>query len=347
LGPRFVTSGIWKSVRLESWNNAHLNDLHIVQNKLTKENADLTGVVEVAASAAVDAKIEIENVVDKKVIATKQVRLTPGSNRIYLDFSIANPKLWWPIGLGDQTLYSFRARLIVNNKTVDEAAKRTGLRTLELRQKPDEFGKSFTFVINGIPVFGRGANWIPADIFPTRVTNEKYDQLLGSIRDANMNMVRVWGGGIYESDHFYDLADQMGILVWQDFMFACSMYPGDKPFLDNVRAEAVDNVKRLRDHPSIVIWVGNNEIETAWQHWGGWKDKNPDFVWKAYLDIFLRLLPDVLDEYDPFAPLLAKLTQLELPSRFGISGYWRHALLAGLACRKALLRIREAVHRVL
>jgi len=301
-GPRFVTSGIWKSVRLESWDSARLNDLHIRQNKLTKDNADLTAVVEVSASAASDAKIEIENVGDKKVVATKQVRLTAGSNKIDLDFTIANPKLWWPIGLGDQTLYSFHAKLIIGNKTIDEATKRTGLRTLELRQKPDEFGKSFTFVINGVPVFGRGANWIPADIFPTRVTNEKYDQLLGSIRDANMNMVRVWGGGIYESDHFYDLADQMGILVWQDFMFACSMYPGDKAFLDNVRAEAVDNVKRLRDHPSIVIWVGNNEIETAWQHWGGWKDKNPDFVWKAYLDIFLRLLPNVLDEYDPSRP---------------------------------------------
>src|SRR5262249_42123913 len=149
------------------------------QNRLTKDNADLAAVVEVAASAAVDAKIEIESVGDKKVVATKQVRLAPGTNKLDLDFPIANPKLWWPVGLGDQTLYSFRAKLIVNNKTVDDATKRTGLRTLELRQKPDEFGKSFTFVINGVPVFGRGANWIPADIFPTRVTNEKYDQLLG------------------------------------------------------------------------------------------------------------------------------------------------------------------------
>jgi beta-mannosidase len=301
-GPRFVTSGVWKHVRLESWDDARIEDLHIKQNRLTKDRGDLAAAVEVVASALVGATVEIESLTDKKIVATKQVKLIPGVNKIDLDFSIANPRLWYPIGLGKQTLYSFRAKLMVNKKPVDQAIKRTGLRALELRQKPDEWGKSFEFVVNGIPVFGRGANWIPADIFPTRITSEKYDQLLGSIRDANMNMVRVWGGGIYEDDHFYDLADQMGILVWQDFMFACSMYPGDKPFLENVRHEAIDNVKRLRDHPSIVIWVGNNEIETAWQHWGGWKDKNPDSVWKAYLDIFLRLLPDVLDEYDPSRP---------------------------------------------
>ncbi|MEP6848153.1 MAG: glycoside hydrolase family 2 protein [Acidobacteriota bacterium] len=301
-GPRFVTSGVWKPARIEAWDNARIDDLHIRQNALTKNTADLTAAVEAIASAQTDATIEIENVTDKKVVAIKQVKLTAGVNKLDLSFTIANPKLWYPIGLGDQALYTFRARLMISKKPVDEATKRTGLRTLELRQKPDEYGKSFEFIVNGIPVFGHGANWIPADIFPTRVTHEKYDQLLGSIRDANMNMVRVWGGGIYEDDHFYDLADQMGILVWQDFMFACSMYPGDKPFLDNVRHEAVDNVKRLRDHPAIVIWVGNNEIETAWQHWGGWKDKNPDSVWKAYMDIFLRLLPDVLDEYDPSRP---------------------------------------------
>lgn len=301
-GPRFVTSGVWKPVNLEAWDDARIEDLHIKQNKLSKENADLSAVVEVVASNAVDATIEVENTTDKKVVATKQIKLTNGVNKIALDFTIVNPKLWYPIGLGEQSLYSFKAKLVVNKKPIDEATKRTGLRTLELRQKPDEYGKSFEFIINGIPVFGHGANWIPADIFPTRITKEKYKTLLTSLRDANMNMLRVWGGGIYEDDYYYDLADEMGILVWQDFMFACSMYPGDAAFLDNVKHEAIDNVKRLRNHPSIVIWVGNNEIETAWQHWGGWKDKNPDFVWEDYKKIFLRLLPEVLEEYDPSRP---------------------------------------------
>ncbi len=300
-GPRFVTSGVWKPVNLVAWDNARIEDLQIKQNKLTKENADLSAVVEVISSTNTDAVIEIENSADQKVVATKEVKLTTGVNRVSVDFSLKNPKLWFPIGLGEQALYTFKSRLKLNNKLVDEQSKRTGLRTLELRQKPDQYGISFEFIINGIPVFGRGANWIPADIFPTRVSKEKYKTLLTSLKDANMNMLRVWGGGIYEDDYYYDLADEMGILIWQDFMFACSMYPGDKAFLENVRREAIDNVKRLRNHPSIVIWVGNNEIETAWQHWG-WKDKNPSHVWDDYLKLFVRLLPEILDEYDPSRP---------------------------------------------
>ena len=300
-GPRFVTSGVWKPVNLVAWDNARIEDLQIKQNKLSKENADLSAIVEVVASTAVDAMIEVENTNDKKIAATRAVKLTAGVNKIALDFSIANPKLWYPIGLGEQSLYTFKAKLKINKKTVDTQIKRTGLRSLELRQKPDQYGISFEFVINGIPVFGRGANWIPADIFPTRITKEKYKTLLTSLKDANMNMLRVWGGGIYEDDYYYDLADEMGILVWQDFMFACSMYPGDKAFLDNVRHEAIDNVKRLRNHPSIVIWVGNNEIETAWAHWG-WKDRLPNKIWDDYLKLFVRLLPQVLDEYDSSRP---------------------------------------------
>ncbi len=301
-GPRFVTSGIWKPVDLVAWDHARIEDLHIKQDVLSKDRADLTSVVEVVAATALDATIEIENTNGKNTVARKQIRLNPGVNTVPLDFSIPNPRLWYPIGLGEQALYAFKAKLVVNNKTIDERSKRTGLRTLELRQRPDQYGISFEFIVNGIPVFGHGANWIPADIFPTRITKEKYKTLLTSVRDANMNMLRVWGGGIYEDDYFYEQADEMGILVWQDFMFACSMYPGDRAFLDNVRHEAVDNVKRLRDHPSIVIWVGNNEIETAWQHWGGWKDKNPSHVWDDYQKIFLRLLPQVLGEYDPSRP---------------------------------------------
>lgn len=301
-GPRFVTSGIWKKVELVAWEAARLDDLQIKQRNISGASAQLTAALEIRAAANSEATVEIENATDKKIVATRKVRLRPGVNDASLDFAIDDPRLWYPIGLGEQALYTFKAKIRVDRQVVDEASVRTGLRTLELRQKPDEYGISFEFVVNGIPVFGRGANWIPADSFPTRVTKEKYKTLLTSLRDANMNMVRVWGGGIYEDDYYYDLADEMGLLVWQDFMFACSMYPGDKPFLENVRQEAIDNVKRLRNHPSVAIWVGNNEIETAWQHWGGWKDKNPSFVWEDYQKIFLRLLPEVLDRYDPSRP---------------------------------------------
>jgi beta-mannosidase len=243
----------------------------------------------------------VDNLTDKSIAAKREVNLAPGSNRVLLDFVIARPALWWPNGLGAHPLYSFKARLLINGKLIDAKTTRTGLRSLELRQQLDDSGKSFTFVINGEPVFAKGANWIPADSFPTRITRAKYRQLLESARDSNMNMLRVWGGGIYERDDFYELADEMGILLWQDFMFGCSMYPGDQAYLDNVRQEASDNVKRLRNHPSIVIWVGNNEIETAWKHWG-WKDQLPAALWDDYLKIFHGILPEVCRSLDPSRP---------------------------------------------
>jgi beta-mannosidase len=300
-GPRFVTSGIWRPVSLEAWDEARIGDLHILPKDIRAELANLTAEVEVIAGANTEAAIVIENLTDKSVVAEQHVNLTPGTNPVALNVAIRHPRLWWPNGLGAHPLYAFQARLMIAGRLIDQKNRRTGLRALELRQQRDDSGKSFTFVINGVPVFAKGANWIPADSFPTRLTKEKYRDLLESARDTNMNMLRVWGGGIYESDDFYDLCDEMGILVWQDFMFGCSMYPGDQKFLDNVRQEAVDNVKRLRNHPSIVIWVGNNEIETAWKHWG-WKEKLPASLWDDYLKLFHGVLPEVCAWLDPLRP---------------------------------------------
>jgi beta-mannosidase len=300
-GPRFVTSGIWRPVYLEAWDDARIADLHLLPQGIRADLANLRAEVEVVAGANTEAMIVLENVTDKSVVAQRQVNLTTGTNRIAFNFTIRHPRLWWPNGLGAHPLYSFQARLIIAGKLVDQANRRTGLRALELRQQRDDSGKSFTFIINGVPVFAKGANWIPADSFPARLTKDKYRELLESARDTNMNMLRVWGGGIYESDDFYDLCDEMGILVWQDFMFGCSMYPGDQKFLDNVRQEAIDNVKRLRNHPSLVIWVGNNEIETAWKHWG-WKEKLPARLWDDYLKLFHGVLPEVCSSLDPSRP---------------------------------------------
>jgi beta-mannosidase len=286
---------------VEAWDDARIADLHLVPREIRAEVANLTAEVEVIAAANVDATIVVDNLTDKTVAAQRRVSLTPGSNRVALEFTIPRPRLWWPNGLGAHPLYTFKARLIIARKLVDQATKRTGVRALELKQQRDESGKSFTFLINGVPVFAKGANWIPADSFPARITKDKYRELLESARDSNMNMLRVWGGGIYESDDFYDLCDEMGILVWQDFMFGCSMYPGDQKFLDSVRQEATDNVKRLRNHPSIVIWVGNNEIETAWKHWG-WKEKLPAKLWDDYLKLFHGVLPEVCASLDTSRP---------------------------------------------
>jgi beta-mannosidase len=300
-GPRFVTSGVWRPVSLEAWDDARLGDLHVVQNRLGKEAAALDAEVEVVASRSLDATVVVDDLNDPGVSARQTFRLVPGANRFALRLRIPHPSLWWPNGMGPHTLYTLRARLLLGGRLADEASARVGLRTLELRQQADAWGKSFTFVVNGVPVFAKGGNWIPADSFPTRLTRERYRRLLESVRDTNMNMLRVWGGGIYESDDFYELCDEMGLLVWQDFMFACSMYPGDPAFLENVRQEAVDNVRRLRNHPSVAVWVGNNEVETAWKHWG-WKEHLPSQLWDDYLKIFHGVLPEVVAAEDPSRP---------------------------------------------
>jgi beta-mannosidase len=300
-GPRFVTCGLWKPARLEAWDGARLADLHVLQNSLSNTAAQLTAQVEVESSGSSDAVIVVEDASDKRVTTRQTVKLSPGVNRFALKLSIPNPQLWWPAGLGPQKLYTLRARLLSGNKVSDELSTRAGLRTLELRQQPDAAGKSFMFVVNGVPVFAKGANWIPADSFPERVTRERYRHLIESARDANMNMLRVWGGGYYEMDDFYELCDELGIMVWQDFMFACSMYPGDEKFLESVRAEATDQVRRLRNHPSVVLWCGNNEVETAWHHWG-WKQNFPAKLWDDYKKIFHGVLPEVVAKEDPARP---------------------------------------------
>lgn len=297
-GPRFVTSGIWRPIFLEAWDDARIADLQITQKQVSKEQADLTAAIDLVSTSEADAELILEDVGHKTIVARKPIRLTRGANEVSLPFVIKNPSLWWPNGLGAHPLYTFKARLLIARQVVNERAVRTGLRSLEVRQLDDEWGRSFAFIVNGVPVFAKGANWIPADSFPTRMTQEKYRWLIKSAADANMNMLRVWGGGIYESDEFYELCDEMGILLWQDFMFACSMYPGHQEFLDNVRAEAEDNVRRLRNHPSIAIWSGNNEVETAWFNWG-WKKTLPSSVWDDYQKIFDGVLKDVCGTLDP------------------------------------------------
>ena len=300
-GPRFVTSGIWRPVSLEAWNQVRVNDVQVIVKNITPTAAELTANVEVEASTAGTATILMENLSDRLGAGKQQVDLKQGVNHVTFNFFVTHPKLWWPNGLGAQPLYNFRARSLVNTQLTDEMTVRTGLRTLELRQQRDEAGQSFMFVINGIPVFAKGGNWIPADSFPTRITKDKYRFLLKSVRDSNMNMLRVWGGGIYEANDFYELADEMGILVWQDFMFACSMYPATQEFLDSVRAEATDNVKRLRNHPSIVLWAGNNEIEAGWMNWG-WRQNLPASLWDDYKKIFQGVLQEVTAQFDPSRP---------------------------------------------
>ena len=318
-GPRFVTSGIWQPVQLEAWDAARLSNVHVVQRQLSKQAADLGIEVtyEGAPNAGREATLVVETVgPDGRTSGPRseqKVALQPNRHTLTAELHLDNPQLWYPAGYGAQPLYTFRARLLQAGQPLDELKTRTGLRTLQLRREHDQYGKSFEFVVNGIPVFAKGANWIPADIFPTRVTNAKYHRLLQAAKDCNMNMLRVWGGGIYENEYFYETCDEMGILLWQDFLFACSFYPGNQEFTDNVREEITYQVRRLRDHPSLSNWVGNNENETAWQDWGI-PVKNGPFkneVWGNYLKLYRDLIPTVLKAEDPSRPYMSSSPSAE------------------------------------
>lgn len=301
-GPRLVSSGLWRPVFLTAWNEARIENLQLKQNSVSENEAKLTAIFEVDAVSDNDAIISIEN--DGVELAKANIKLTQGISTYSVDFKIDNPKLWWTNGLGEAHLYNIKGKLAIG-KRFTEKSDRIGIRTLELVRDKDEKGTSFYFKLNGVPVFMKGANYIPNDVFPARVTDEMYRNVINTSKISNFNMLRVWGGGIYENEIFYDLCDENGILVWQDFMFACAMFPGDEAFLNNVKEEAIDNIKRLRNHPSIALWCGNNEILVAWHGWG-WKQKEEaksketaDKIWKSYSDIFLKVLPEAVAANDP------------------------------------------------
>ncbi len=323
-GPRFVTSGIWRPVRIEAWDDARFSDVHIRQRDVTAQVAHLVAEVEVVAAGDMRAVVLL-NVAHAgwKQQRTHIAQLHAGVNHIDLPIEITGPDLWYPAGYGGQPIYEFRARLVtgpeasapstsspveklrsLEEAAVDEATARTGLRSVVLRREPDTWGRSFEFVINGIPVFGKGADVIPFDSFPTRVTTEQYRQVLQSAVDANMNMIRHWGGGYYETAEFYDMCDRLGIMIWQDFMFGNEWQPGPYPFKQSIAAEAEDQVRRLRDHPSIVIWCGNNETEGAFAWRGGTKlpAEVSRRMWEDYLTVFSGILPRVVERLTPETP---------------------------------------------
>ena len=303
-GPRFVTSGIWRPVYIDAWNNARIADVRIENKTITEKYANLSAGFEIEANA--DEKVTVLVSINGTSLSEKEVQLIKGTNRVNLDFAIENPKLWWSNGLGEPYRYKVTARIETPNAT-DSKEFFYGIRTIKLIQEPDSAGKSFYFELNGIPVFAKGANYIPSDAFVTRTTPEKYEQLIDDAAKANMNMLRVWGGGFYENDIFYDLCDKYGIMVWQDFMYACSLYPGDDAFMENARQEAIYNVKRLRNHACIALWCGNNECQAAWKDWGFDKKfaaKDPKLaekVWGDYCNLFHRVLYNVVKEYQPEA----------------------------------------------
>lgn len=300
--PRIVTAGIWRPVEINAWNDFKINNIHISLQNLSDSKADLRAELEINASQNIDAKLKLE-IKGFDSSHNLDLILKKGTSSYSIDFSIENPELWWPNGFGDQHLYEIKASLS-SDKNLCEQEIKYGIREVELIREKDEWGDSFKFRVNGKDIFMKGADWIPGDVFIPRVKDTDYQWLLESVKEANMNMLRVWGGAIYENDIFYELCDELGIMVWQDFMFACMHYPGkDKQFLENVRQEAIDNVVRLRNHPCIALWCGNNEVEEGWGPWKwsekyGYTKQDSLNIQEGYENIFYDLLPSVLKDYD-------------------------------------------------
>ena len=302
-GPKLPNVGIWQDVRIEGWSVGRLADVRLSQS-VGDGRARIVAEIEVDRAPGEPGPIEVVMRVEHPDGRGQAARATVPAEGSSASFSvdIADPQLWWPNGLGSQPLYSIEVELVAGNRTIDRRSLKIGLRTLELRRQPDEWGESFTFVVNGVPVFAKGSNWIPADSFPARVTPERLDALLGAAAATNHNMIRLWGGGYYETEAFYDLCDRHGILVWQDFMFACSVYPlTDPAFLTNLQVEVREQVRRLRHRACLALWCGNNEMERGWTIWGWSRPENEDLR-AAYLHFFSETLPAWVAAGDPATP---------------------------------------------
>lgn len=304
-GPTFVTSGIWRQVRLEAWDKARIADFAIRQRDVTKDVAHLSAEVELDAASTGPAGLSIHYIDEgKPATVSESLSLHAGRNIITLPVEIRQPRLWYPAGYGDQPLYEFTAHLTTGGHAAEDRKTKVGLRSVVLHRELDKWGRSFELVVNGIPIFAKGADVIPFDSFPNRVKTADYRRILESARDANMNMIRHWGGGYYETDEFYSICDELGLMVWQDFMFGNEWQPGTYAFKLNIEAEAEDQVRRLRNHPSIVIWSGNNETELG-KNWPP-RDTLPLDVkgqmWEDYLTEFSGIIPRVVARLDPETP---------------------------------------------
>jgi beta-mannosidase len=297
-GPMLPPIGIWKDIRLEGFNAARLDTVHLRQS-LADGQGRLTAAVQLDRWG--DAPLSAVMHVTAPDGQTWEQAVEVQGQSAALAVDVPDAQIWWPNGYGAQPLYNVEVTLKAGEQQLDRRSYRIGFRTIELRREPDQWGESFTFFVNGVEVFAKGSDWIPADSFPTRITDAHLDYLLRSAAEAHMNMLRIWGGGFYEEERFYDLCDQYGILVWQDFTFACHIYPADDDFAENVRVEAVQNVRRLRHRTSLALWCGNNEMEQGWCDWGWNKpeDHRNQRLKAGYDRMFHQMLPQVVAVEDP------------------------------------------------
>lgn len=311
-GPRILNIGPNGPIKVDAWDDLRIDRMRVVQEAVTKTEARIATDVELVAAR--DGRASVETIVTgpdgRTVTVTRDVAVTTGRNRVSVPVALPEPQLWYPAGYGAQPLYALETRVTFDGETVDSAKRTTGLRTVELLRETGPAGmRGFLLKVNGLPIFMKGANLIPFDSFAPRVTPERMHAILADAKAANMNMVRIWGGGHYLPDAFYDSADRLGVMVWQDFMFGGAVTPYDRDFRENVRIEAEEQVDRVQAHPSIVLWAGNNEVLSGWENWSDRiafkKRVGPDEqerVGVGMAILFNQVLRDAAERRDPDVP---------------------------------------------
>lgn len=290
-GPSFPTSGIWKDVYLEQIPSAEITRIRFTTLAADEQKAEVE--INISLSGNIDSVSKINVILENNDFRIVNEIIKPDKTEINYKVDLQNPQLWYPNGQGEQPFYKLRIELFAEDGLLlDSKDRNVGIRKISLML--EEEGKpTFRFIVNGKPIFITGVNWIPADSFLPRITDEKYFNLLKLAKDANMNMVRVWGGGIYESDYFYELCDKFGLLVWQDFMFACGSYPEQNEFIENVKVEIEENASRLQYHPCITIWCGNNENEWIWH-----QNQNTSYEEMPGYRIYHDIIPSIVKSLD-------------------------------------------------
>uniref|UniRef100_A0A8D0UPV9 Beta-mannosidase n=1 Tax=Sus scrofa TaxID=9823 RepID=A0A8D0UPV9_PIG len=311
-GPSFPTQGIWKDVRIEAYNICHLDYFTfspVYDNNIQEWNLEIDSSFHVVSSKPVFGQA-IVVIPELQTQRTYSIELKHGKRIVKLFVKInknITVKTWWPHGHGNQTGYNMTVLFKLDGGLSFERSAKVYFRTVELIEEPIEKspGLSFYFKINGLPIFLKGSNWIPADSFQDQVTPVLLRLLLRSVVDANMNTLRVWGGGIYEQDEFYELCDELGIMVWQDFMFACALYPTDGDFLNSVRAEVTYQIRRLKSHPSIITWSGNNENEAAlMMNWYNVQPSDLPTYINDYVTLYVKNIRKIVLAEDPTRPFI-------------------------------------------
>ena len=312
--PKYKNVGIWKPVKMVGWKEAKLENAYVVTQSDDADKAELMLHLDYESDREEDVEIVVEvgpstgsGTLAFTAKESRTLSLSNGRQHTVLPINIDNPQLWWPNEMGEQPLYDFEVRLLKEGKLLDSKTFKSGIKTFEMVDEPDSIGRAFYFKVNGVPMYAKGANYVPEEMIETWINADNTLRLLRMAQDAHFNMLRVWGGGIYPSDDFFNICDSLGILVWQDFMYAGTMYPYDEAFLKNAEIEAVEQVRRLASHPSLALWCGGNEISEGYYNWGwqqslNWSEEEDKAIKAGYDQLFETILPQVVAEFDGTRP---------------------------------------------